>query len=311
MLAILNITLPLFLLIGVGYACVRRGPFTPDHVRGMGAFVINVALPALIFRLLSRNRLQDLIEWRYFLVYATGSLVMLLGSFLYWRRAERLGRPSAAIRSFGMAASNSGFIGMPVATQFLGPHVGIAVGLTFVVENLLMLPGLLILGQEGGAGRRALARQIGRGLVRSPLIVAIVAAVLSLVLGVQPIAPLAKALDLLAAASAPVALFVIGGSLVGIETRGMLWPVFGIGAAKLLLHPLAIFVMLQLVPVADPVLRHGALLLAAVPMASSYPIFGQRYGEGPLAAAALLVTTASAFVTLNIMLWLLRSGLLG
>jgi len=304
---ILLLTLPIFLLIGLGYALTRAGLFTPEQVRGMGVFTINVALPALIFRLLTRYRLADVLEWRYLLVYGAASVAVLGGGFLYWRRSG-CGRPSAAVRAFGMAASNSGFIGLPIATQALGPHVGVALALTFVVENLLMLPGLVILGQERAdeASRLAAFRQVGRGLIRSSLLLAILAAVALIVTGLHLPAPLAKAVDLLGGASAPVALLVIGGSLVRLDVRGMGTAVARICLGKLVLHPLAVALMLLVVPIADPDLRHGALLLAAVPMASSYPIFGQRYGEPGLAAAALLACTTAAFLTLNLMLWLIR-----
>lgn len=303
---VLAVTLPIFLLIGLGYLITRRGLLTPEQVRGMGIFTVNVALPALIYRLLTRYRVQDVLEWRYVLVYAGGSAIVLLGSFLYWQRAAGCGRPSAAVRAFGMAASNTGFIGLPIATQAFGPHVGVALALTFMVENVLTLPGLLVLGQEtGGASRGQVLRQIVLGLARSPLFLAILAAVASIGSGLHPIAPLAKALDLLGAASAPVALVVIGGSLVRLDLRGMGSAVARICVGKLVLHPLAVGAMLLLVPIADPDLRRGALLLASLPMASSYPVFGQRYGEAPLAAAALLACTTSAFVTLNIVLWLL------
>ena len=310
---VLSITLPIFLLIGLGYLVTWRGLLAADQVRGLGIFTINVAFPALLFRLLTKYRLQDVLEWRYLLVYATASLIVLAGGFVYWRKAEGCGRPSAAVRAFGMGAANTGFIGMPIATQALGAHVGVAIALTIIVENVLMLPGLIVLGQEqqAGDGRAAIARRIGRGLVTSPLVVAITLAILAILLGVQPIAPLAKAMDLLAGASAPVALVVIGGSLVRLDTRGMGGAVIRIAASKLVLMPALIASLLVIVPVADPDLRHGALLLSAVPMASSYPIFGQRYGEAPLAAAALLVCTTAAFVTLNVMLWLIRAGWLG
>jgi predicted permease len=212
-----------------------------------------------------------------------------------------------------MGASNTGFIGLSIATQFFGPQVGVAVAMTFLVENLLMLPGLIILGHEpdGASGRVAMAKQIGRGLVRSPLVIGISGGLVALLLGVQPIAPLAKALDMLAAASAPVALIAIGGSLVGLNPRGMASAVSVITVGKLILHPLAVFLLLMLVPIANPVLRHGALLLAAVPMAGSYPIFGQRFREGPLASATLLVATATSFLTLNLVLWLIVTGRIG
>jgi hypothetical protein len=59
-------------------------------------------------------------------------------------------------------------------------------------------------------------------------------------------------------------------------------------------------------PALDPALRKAAVLMAAMPMMSIYPILAQAYGEGDFAAAALLVTTVASFFTLSGMLWLLQ-----
>jgi hypothetical protein len=66
--------------------------------------------------------------------------------------------------------------------------------------------------------------------------------------------------------------------------------------------------LLLVIPVANPDLRHTAVLLASVPMLSIYPIIADRYGETRFCAAALLVTTALSFVTVSGVLWLLQSG---
>ena len=49
MLTILGITGPIFLIVGVGFAAVRDGLLTRAEMRPLGVFVINVALPALLF----------------------------------------------------------------------------------------------------------------------------------------------------------------------------------------------------------------------------------------------------------------------
>ena len=313
-MAIVTITLPIFLLIGLGYVCVWRRLFTPDQVRGMGRFVIMIALPALIFRSLVQQTLEDVLEWHYLAIYALGSLAMLLGGLAYARAVHGLAVTSATLRGFGMALSNTGFIGFPMAMQVIGPRAAIPLALTFIVENLVILPTVLALAESGQAGHApagVVARRIGASLVKSPLVIAIVAAGVALLLGVRPAGPLAKMIDMLAGASAPVALVVIGGTLFGLSAHGMVRPVLEIAFGKLILHPLAMVVVLAVLPIADPTLRHALILLASIPMLSIYPIIAQRYGEEKFCAAALLVTTALAFFTVSGWIWLLQAGWIG
>lgn len=107
-----------------------------------------------------------------------------------------------------------------------------------------------------------------------------------------------------------VSLFVIGGSLVGLQTKGMRRDVSVIALGKLLLHPLAVGLMMWLAPPADPALRVAAVIFASVPMLSIYPVLAQKYGFEGFCAAALLLATVLSFVTINGVLWLLSSVLL-
>lgn len=74
---------------------------------------------------------------------------------------------------------------------------------------------------------------------------------------------------------------------------------------KLVLHPLAVLLFLLLLPDPSPMMIAGGLLFASAPMISVYPLFGQTYGQGETSAAALMVGTLCAFVTLSLLLWTL------
>ena len=114
--------------------------------------------------------------------------------------------------------------------------------------------------------------------------------------------PLAKALGLLGGAAAPVALFVIGGTLAGLPVRGMPGGAIEVACFKLIVHPAAVFACLQFVPALTPELNKAILLFAALPMASIYPLLAQPYGRAEQSAAALAITTAASFVTVSALL---------
>lgn len=309
MLPILAITLPIFLIIAVGWLATRGGLLSPDQVRGLGRFVITFALPALVFRALSQRPLAEIFDARYLAVYGIASLVLLLGGFAWFRQGRGLSTTASGLRGLGMAASNSGFIGYPVAAQFLGPAAGVALALTMIVENVLVLPIALAIAEGGGSAHarpRAIAGGILRNLARSPLILAIVAGCLFAILGLHLPAPLARAVSMVADASAPVALFAIGGTLVGLELTGIVGEIAQVSLAKLLLHPLAVLAVMQVIPVADPSLSRAGLVFAAIPMMSVYPIIGHRYGEERFCAAALLAATTISFATISAVLWLIE-----
>jgi hypothetical protein len=89
----------------------------------------------------------------------------------------------------GMLFSNSGYVGVPVLLPWLGAPAAVAIALTMIVKNLLMLPLVLTLADRDGARRASAAavlRDTATTLLRYPLVLAIAAgvAVAALVRGV-------------------------------------------------------------------------------------------------------------------------------
>lgn len=318
MLDILTITGPIYLCIALGYAATRGGLFDRADLRVFGKFVINLALPALLFNALSQRSVGEIVNGRYLAAYALGSLILLTAAVLWYRQVARERMSRAAVLAMGMTCPNSGYVGYPVLLLTLGaPVAGVALALNMVVENLLVIPLLLALADmerhEAGHWRHVLWNTL-KGLARNPMILAIVAGFLVSALGVPVPAPVARTVTLFAQASSALSLFVIGGSLVGLPLRGMRAAVAQVGVGKLLLHPLCVLlVMTWVVPVGDPKLQVALLLTCAMPMLGIYAILAQRHGHEGLASAALLGATTASFFTLSGLLWLLRhsAGWLG
>lgn len=309
MLSIVSVTIPVYLLIGLGYLAARRDWFAPAEMRVFGRFVIQFALPALVFQALAQRRFSEILNGRYLLVYATASLLVLLGAWFVARRVQGRGAAFSALFGMGMGFSNSGFVGYPIVMQLLGPTAAVALALCMLVENVLLLPLTLALA-EGHTGTRSwhgVLRQTLARLAKNPLILAIAAGLAVSLLGLEIPAPVAKGVGLLAGASTALALFVIGGSLKGLQLRGRLRDVGLVALGKLLLHPLAVLAMLYFVPVAEP-LRTAVVLFAAMPMLSIYPILAQPHGEEAFCAAALLLATVLSFLTVSLWVGLMTLG---
>ena len=252
MLQILAITTPIYLIIAAGYLSVRFGLFNKPDMRVLGRFVINVCLPALSFNALSKRPLGEVLNGPYLLAYAAGSLTVVLIGMLVGLRLRRQSMPLATMQSLGMAASNSGFVGYPIVLQLLGPTAGVALALTMVVENLLVLPLCFAMADNEGqdAAQRwhhTLAVSL-RNLLKNPMVLAILAGFGFSLSGLHLPAVLAQTVQIVATASSPVALFVIGGSLVGLKLAGVRRDLAWVACGKLLLHPLAVFTMLWLLP---------------------------------------------------------------
>jgi len=302
MLSVLTATAPIFLIIGLGYALFRSGLLPQEGVRAFGAFVLMVALPALIFKSLSQRAFVEILNPAFLAAFAAGTLGTALVVFLAARYGLKRDLSGAAIMALGAAGANSGFVGYPIAALVVGPPAVVALALCMLVENLVTIPLLLAVAEAGRDPERGLRAAFAtslKALGQNPMILAIAAGALASVIGLRLPGALEKSVDMLAAASAPVALVSIGGALAQLRLSrrqdGIALVVFG----KLALHPAAVFVALMLAPGLDSDLRRAMLIIAAAPMMTIYPLLGARFGQASQTAAALLVATILSFLTMS------------
>jgi predicted permease len=304
-LAVLGLTGPIFLVIAAGYVATRLGLFQRTEMRVFGKYVVNVALPALLFNALSQRSVAEVLNPVFVAAYAIGS-VAAMGLGIFWaRRFARKSISASAVVGMGMSCPNSGFIGFPLVAQAFGASTaGIGLALAMVVENFLLLPLALAIAEadDEQSWHAALARSL-KALVRNPMIWGIAIGFIFSLFSLKLPEPLAKAVNLLAASTGAISLFVIGGSLVGIHIGSMKRDVIAIGLGKLLVHPLLVLALVLVLPPMARELQVAVVLMAAVPMLGIYPILAQKHGHDGMAAAAQLGTTVAAFFTLTALLW--------
>lgn len=314
MFDILAISGPIYLAILLGFATVRGGLFSAVDNRAFGKFVLHIALPAMLFNILAQRPVGEILNASYALAYLAGSLVVVGLGLLWCRRVKRLDATTSAVQVMGMACSNSGFVGFPIVLLTFAPVAGIALALNMVVENILLIPLLLAVAERsrGGSGHwlRVVADSLTR-LARNPLIIGMLAGLAVSVSGLTLPPVLARTVSLFAGASGALSLFVIGGALVGLPLRGMLREAAPIAVGKLLGLPVAVLLAVHALPLVgmpplEPSMRKAAVLMAAMPTMGIYPILAMQYGKQGLAAAAMLLTTAASFVSVNLLLALLR-----
>ena len=184
--------------------------------------------------------------------------------------------------------------------------------MSMIIENIFLMPLAMTLaelgGKEGHGWQRVLLQSLV-ALTRSPIILGITAGFVVSLLGLHLSEPLTRTINMLALASTALALFVIGGALVGLEVRNVFADAVTVALGKLMLHPLAVFAMLWLLGPIDLHLRRAAVIFASVPMLSIYPILAHKYQLEGFCAAALLVATLLSFLTVSAALWLMTSVL--
>ena len=307
MLPIFLKTLPFFLVIGAGYLAARLRFFPPEATAWLTRFVFFFPLSAMLFMLTHDLSLAALWEPAFVAAYlgATGGLFVILFALARFRGNSL---PEAAVEAQCGVVGNTGFLGIPMLAMLLGPQSATPL-LKVLLIDMIVFSSLVSLfvaaGKAGGLGLGAIWTLL-RGLVGNPMIVAIMAGFGWSASGLDLPLPAAEALTLLAAATTPCALFVIGASLAERSGAGQAGVALSLSFCKLILHPAAVAVMALIV---FPVGRNAAeamIAAAALPVAGNIYILARHYGVAAArVSAAILISTAASIVTVPLVIsWL-------
>ncbi|WP_353471674.1 hypothetical protein PVT71_10200 [Salipiger sp. H15] len=109
----------IFLLIGTGFAALRRGVFTAVDTAALGKVVVNLAPPALIFRAVSSHPLGEIADFGYLGAVLFGSLPVFAPGDLWSRRVAGETPLASTFGAMGMSCAKSGFVGYSVLLMAL------------------------------------------------------------------------------------------------------------------------------------------------------------------------------------------------
>ena len=308
---ILGVTVPFFALILFGYVAARRRWVPPEAVPAFNGFLLWFAVPAMLFRFSSGTPFQEITNLRYVLAWGvSGILVVLVVTFVAWRLLrERL--RDAAFYGLAGAVANAGFLGVPLLVALLGTRAA-APAILAIVADLVIVGsvGLMLVEMDGAtrSGWREDVRDAVARILLNPFVLSMILGATFSGMGWTLATPFAEIVKLLADAAGPCALFAIGLSLVRPDAP-LKSPILAVPvAAKLLLHPLVVWLAMHAFGL-DDFTTMVAVLVAALPSAGWVFIFALRYeADAGRVSAAILWTTALAFVTFSALVWLLGVG---
>jgi predicted permease len=313
MLDILTITFPIFAAIGLGFAGVKYQLFAQSEMRTLGKYVMNIALPALLFSAVGRRDLSEVLNFSYMTAFLAGGVVTIAVIYsVLW--VQGVGPARRGIGALGASSPNSGYVGYPVMLLLFPDQAGVILALNFVIENFFIIPICLVLMELSRKEEHAsLGRMLGNlflSVIKRPMVLGLLGGFALMLSGIELPSGADRLLDMLAASASALALFVIGGTLVGLPIRGNTGLAAQIMVGKLILHPAMVFAAAALVPLLGlPALgadMHSAVVLsAAMPMFGIYTVLAQEYGHEGVASIALLGATFGAFFTLSALLAIL------
>ncbi|MEA5039898.1 MAG: AEC family transporter [Clostridiaceae bacterium] len=307
LLTSLEVTLPIFAIIALGWLLRRNEVLNENFVLRTNDLIFRVALPAKLFIDVSSSDLRATMNIK-FVSLAVG--VTLLCILLAWIFGSHFLKEPSEQGAFihGAFRGNFAYVGLTLLQNLIGTQV-LALGAVIMatVVPIYNIAGVVILTLKKTDAEKPKFGRLLIDVVKTPMIAAILIAIPFSLLQIKLPFIIEKPLSYLSVMVAPLALLCVGAGVRLESIRGDLRKILPACAFKLILQPLLMVPAAIWLGLSGPEVM-VLLILAGVPSAVNVYIITQKMGgDGEMASAIVVLSTALSIVTLTIWLFVLKT----
>lgn len=290
-LGVIRMILPVLLMLPIGMVCRKTGVIKKAGVDGLKALVVNITLPAVLFKAF------------YSSTYSTDNIIITVTMFAVCLTAlgigfafKRVTRSRMRTSPFLLTGFEAGMLGYALYTLLFGAANIASFAMVDLGQVLFVFTVFLSLLKKGEGGSFG---QTLKSMAKSPVMVSIVLGViigatgLGALLGSAPAGGIvAHAFDFVAAPTAVVILFVVGYELR--FSRSRLGASLAVVAARFavmaLLGAAVIFGLGALLPMSDA-LKWAFVLMFMLPPPYVLPVYVEDDSENAYVSSTLSLST--------------------
>ena len=305
----LNATIPLFLVMVVGWLLKKRGFISDEFVKVSNKLNFNVTLPCFLFLDMKDCNIRENFNGKYVLYCFLVTLFCILATWIYGRIfikdktiigefVQGSYRGSAAVLGIALIANVAGDVGMgPIMIVGAVPLYNVFAVIILAVENR----------NNKDKNLKVLIKQAVKGVCTNPIILSLFAGLLFSLIRVDMPRVVNDTMSCIAKMTTPLALICIGASFKGATAIKMLGPTVTATLIKLVIQPLVFL------PVAAK-LGFGVAEMAAVlvmlgaPTTPSCYIMAKNMGhDGTLTASIVALTTLLSAFSVTFFVFFMKS----
>jgi hypothetical protein len=309
MLDLINLVLPVFGLIGLGYLAALTGLLNERANEGITGYLFVIGAPALLFKLVSAASFPDAISWGYWVAYYAGMIVVWIvamagAGWLFGRS-----RGDTVIAGLAAGQANTVMIGIPIILKTYGEAAAFPIAMLLAINlPITMTVATLMLEGSRAGNSRNIVRKLAWGLATHPLLIGIAAGVACQLAGYRPSGPAGTIVDMLAVTTVPLSLVTLGLSLKTYGVKADVPIALMISALRLLVHPAIAYVIADHIFALSPAWTGTVVLFAAMPAGINAYLFAARYGEG-VGVASTSVAISTVLSVVSTVIWLRVLGI--
>ncbi|CNF03708.1 AEC family transporter [Yersinia nurmii] len=301
------LSMPLFVLLALGYGLIRIGKWPSTITDGLTRFVFSLALPAMLFRMMSNFADRPAVDARLLIAFFGSCLLVFILGRIIGQRVFKLDGVSGSVFALGGIFSNNVMLGLPLATLMLGEESIPAVALVLVFNGLILWTLVTVSvewARNGSLTVQGFAKT-ARSVLTNPLIVGIISGTLFSLTGWKLPPMIDQPVSMLGQVAPPLSLVVLGMGLAEYRVSDGWRISSAICFLKLIVQPLVVWVLAWTMDL-PPLETQVVVLLGSMATGVNVYLMSRQFNvlTGP-AAASLVMSTALAAMTTPLILTLM------
>lgn len=304
----LNATIPVFLVMVMGYLLKIFHVVDESFVKTLNSFNYKITLPVLLFTDIAESDFYSVWDTKYvlycFLVTLTAIIVIWILAGIFYKNKALLGEFIQASYRSSAAVLGIAFI------QNIYGNSGMAPLMIIGSVPLYNVAAVLVLSFTGPSSHgldKASLKASFKGIVTNPIIIGILLGMLVSVCRISFPTMVSKTLGNISVLATPLALIGLGAGFEGRKALKQLAPTAVATLLKLAVLP-AVFVPLAVAMGFRTEKLVAILIMLGSPTTVSCYIMAKNMGhEGTLTSSTVVATTFLSSVTLTAYLFLLRN----
>lgn len=297
MLDLFLIILPVLIVFLIGYIGQKLINF---DIRTISKVSLYLMSPFLAFRTFYTTALT--MDYLYICLFASLLILFLFIITWIWARFLKAERSEVSAMMLGAVFMNSGNYGAPVVLFALGsPGFHVAV-IIMVLHSLFMNSLGIFFAAIGGKGK-ATVRQALKNVFQMPVLYASIFGIVLQLIQVHVPEAIMNGVDLVADASIPLVMLVLGMQLAAIsKTRVQYRFVTSVSFIRIIISPLVATAILWFMPLSD-LIKSVLIIQAAMPAAANTTMLALQFDTEPdLVSFTTFVTTIISIFSIPIVL---------
>lgn len=306
----LNATIPLFLVMMVGYVIKQLKIVDEPFVKSLNSFNYNITLPVLLFKDMATADFYSEWDFKYVAFCFLGTLICYLVIMVIMLLFVK----DKSIRGEFLQASYRGsaaVLGMAFIENIFGNKTSSATPLmilgTVPLYNVLAVITLSIWGPNSDGLSKNTLKKTLHGIVTNPILWGIFLGMIPALLRIQFPVMADKSLSLIARCASPLALIGLGAGFEGKKALSKIKPTLACSFIRLFAQPLIFLPIAAYLGFTGEKMVALLIMLGAPTTASCYIMAKNMGHEGVLTSSVVVSTTFLSSISLTFWLYILKS----